>query len=61
MTAKQRAEDLIVQFLKLDLEPYEQKKCALITVKELINSHSQDYTDNQYYFWLEVKKEIESK
>ena len=26
---------------------------------ELIYSHSQDTTDNQYYFWVEVKQEIE--
>ena len=34
------------------------KKCALIAVDELIYSHSQDTTDNQFYFWQEVKQEI---
>ena len=35
------------------------KKCALIAVDELIYSHSQDTTDNQFYYWQEVKQEIE--
>lgn len=35
------------------------KECALITVDELIYSHSQDTTDNQFYYWKEVKQEIE--
>ena len=35
------------------------KKSALIAVDEIIYSHSQDTTDNQFYFWQEVKQEIE--
>lgn len=36
------------------------KQCALIAVDELIYSHSQDTTDNQFYYWQEVKTEIET-
>jgi hypothetical protein len=35
------------------------KDFALIAVDELIYSHSQDTTDNQFYYWKEVKTEIE--
>jgi hypothetical protein len=35
------------------------KQSALIAVDELIYSHSQDTTDNQFYYWQEVKQEIE--
>ncbi len=36
----------------------EAKQRALIAVYELIYSHSQDTTDNQFYYWQEVKQEI---
>jgi hypothetical protein len=34
------------------------KRCALICVNELIYSHSQNETDNQFYYFQEVKTEI---
>jgi len=34
-------------------------QCAIITVDYLIHSHSQDTTDNQFYWWQEVKQELE--
>ena len=43
---------------------YVAKKCALIAVDELISSHNKwdDYAQTnteEYYFWQEVKQEIE--
>jgi hypothetical protein len=61
MTAKDKAQELVSKF-KYESKHYlmlDAEKCALIAVDELIYSHSQDTTDNQYYFWQEVKQEIE--
>lgn len=68
MTPKEKAIDLVrdmefeIPYVHDPTEPQGDdiaKKCALIAVDELIYSHSQDTTDNQYYFWQEVKQEIE--
>jgi hypothetical protein len=69
MTAKQQANKLVTNYLILfpefhnDLEygynDVKAKQCAVIAVNELIYSHSQDATDNQFYYWQEVKQEIE--
>ena len=67
MTPQQKAVDLFndyYSYLKANLMYDEEaredaKVCALKAVDELIYSHSQDTTDNQYYFWQEVKQEIE--
>jgi hypothetical protein len=59
MTAKEKAQELVIG-MKIDYTvPYIiAKQCALIAVDELIYSHSQDTTDNQFYFLQEVKQEI---
>ena len=65
MTAKDKAKELMDKYWELDVDDKAPvftekcKQCALIAVDELIYSHSQDTTDNQYYFWKEVKQEIE--
>ena len=67
MTPKEKAEVLFKEYysyLKANLMYDEEarqdaKVCALIAVDELIYSHSQDTTDNQFYYWQEVKQEIE--
>jgi len=68
MTPKEKAKDLVqdmyfeVPYVHDPTEPQGDdiaKQCALIAVDELIYSHSQDTTDNQFYFWQEVKQEIE--
>jgi len=35
------------------------KQCALIAVDELLQDHLQDQTDTKFYYWQEVKKQIE--
>ena len=62
MTPKEKAEELVAKFfqfkprLKFDIdnenEYYQANKCALIAVNELIE-------ETDYYFWQEVKKEIQ--
>ena len=68
MTPKEKAIDLVrdmefeIPYVHDPTEPQGDdiaKKCALIAVDELIYSHSQDTTDNQFYYWQEVKQEIE--
>ena len=66
LTPKEKAEELVLKYLRLQEEGSSNwfhkilaKKCALIAVNELIYSHSQDTTDNQFYWWQEVKQEIE--
>ena len=34
-------------------------ECALIAVDELLQDHLQDQTDTKFYYWQEVKKQIE--
>ncbi len=69
MTPKDKAIELIQKYTRATWIKYDEikylrtipnaKECALIAVDELIYSHSQDTTDNQFYFWQEVKKEIQ--
>jgi hypothetical protein len=69
MTPKEKAEELIIKYKQIikaewdtecggyDLHGFEldAKLCALITINELIDSHN---NDNKWY-WIEVKQEIE--
>jgi hypothetical protein len=59
MTPREKAYELYVGYWYLTNDSRTAKQCALIAVDELIYSHSQDTTDNQFYFWQEVKQEIE--
>ena len=65
MTPKEKAEEIVDKFIDIENKYKEYtdfiqaKQCALTAVDELIYSHSQDTTDNQYYFWENVKQEIE--
>ena len=66
MNPKKKAKELFDKFyylsdLKLDYEQqvYKSKQYGIILINELIYSHSQDATDNQFYYWQEVKQEIE--
>jgi hypothetical protein len=65
MTQKEKAKELVSKYIHLAKQTsgangtlYNSKQCALIAVDELIYSHSQDTTDNQFYYWQQVKKEI---
>jgi hypothetical protein len=65
MTPKEKSEELVEKFMlwkfqKCELSKKQAKQCALIAVDEIIYSHSQDTTDNQFYYWQEVKQEIEN-
>ena len=50
MTAQDKAKEIIRKFYLIGV--IECKQCALIVVDELIE-------ETDYYFWKEVKKEIE--
>lgn len=50
MTPQEKAKELISKFYSIGA--IECKQCALIVVDELIE-------ETDYYFWTEVKKEIE--
>ena len=71
MKPKEKAIQLVDNF-RLNVEDYEgsglnlfkAKQCALIAVNELISSHNKwdDYAQTnseEYYYWQEVKQEIE--
>ena len=70
MTAKEKAEELILTYLRIDNNTKEwfnthiAKQCALIAVTEIINSNPYSnpfYTDvySTMNYWIEVKNEIE--
>jgi hypothetical protein len=61
MTAKEKAEELVLKYLRIDNNTREwfnkhiAKQCALIAVDEIIKVMS----DSQDWYWEEVKQEIE--
>lgn len=68
MNAKEKAEELILKFMRLQEPNYNwfhsklAKQCALIAVDEIINHHSQEqglYRIDTYY-WQQVKSELQS-
>jgi hypothetical protein len=69
MTVKEKAEELINKYHKdydllfWDLSWIQAKQCALIAVNEMLNDHlsntTDDYGKRRYYFWQQVKQEIE--
>jgi hypothetical protein len=68
MTPKEKANELVVKFIKhsraeKDIKPIQSaKQCALIAVDEIIQSHyyaSSGIKPMIYDYWKEVKQEIE--
>jgi hypothetical protein len=68
MSAKEKANELVLNFLRIENNTPEwfnthiAKQCALIAVDEIINHHSQEqglYRIDTYY-WQQVKTEIEN-
>jgi len=60
MNAKEKADDLINKIIWNTLTSKRVAKiCALIAVDELLQDHLQDQTDTKFYYWQEVKKQIE--
>ena len=72
MTPKEKADELVLKYLKVKTHQMfngwwhkmTAKQCALITVNEIINAnpHSNPFNTNVYStmdYWQEVKQEIE--
>lgn len=67
MTPKEKAEQLFFKYRNLEnkdsfINNYNAKKCALIAVNEILLEHfgdTSDYGTRRYYYFQEVKKEIE--
>jgi hypothetical protein len=70
MTAKEKAEELVLKYLRIDNNTREwfnkhiAKQCALIAVQECIDLHhnldgDRNGIGDSYKYWLEVKQEIE--
>lgn len=64
MTPKEKAKELIEKYRSISLlEKYNSKECALIAVNEILSEHFGDdseYGTRRYYYFQEVKQEIES-
>jgi hypothetical protein len=72
VTPKEKAEELVLRYLRIDnntkewFNSYIAKQCALIAVDEILNQLSPlelsplgIYTNPKIEYWLEVKQEIE--
>ena len=65
MTPKQKADELVLRYLRIDnntkewFNLYIAKQCALIAVDEILNINSVDKDFTLSHYWEEVKKEIE--
>ena len=65
MTPKEKAEQLVVKFLKhsraeIDITPIQSaKQCALIAVNELIYETQFEVPNIRQRYWIDVKQEIE--
>ena len=62
MTAKEKAEELVLKFLRIDINNTKEwfntliaKQCAIIAVDEILKSP----TPKQEKYWEKVKQEIE--
>ena len=64
MTAKEKAEELHVEYWHLTNDARLAKQCALIAVKKvalILNGHHKDAIISPFIeYWKEVKKEIEN-
>ena len=64
MTAKEKAEGLVLRYLRIDNNTKEwfnlhiAKQCALIAVDEILNINSVDKDFSLSHYWLDVKDEI---
>ena len=66
MTPREKAEELVVKFLKhsraeKDIKPIQSaKQCALIAVDELIYETQFEVPNIRQRYWIDVKQEIEN-
>jgi hypothetical protein len=64
MTPKEKAEELVLTYLRIDNNTKEwfnkhiAKQCALIAVEEILSANLFNTDENEY--WLQVKTEIEN-
>jgi hypothetical protein len=64
MTPKEKAEELVLTYLRIDNNTKEwfnkhiAKQCALIAVDEILSANLFNTDENEY--WLQVKTEIEN-
>ena len=65
MTPKEKAQELVLKYLRIDNNTPEwfnkhiAKQCALIAVDEIINEYFDKCLFSKCDYWQEVKKEIE--
>ena len=65
MTPKEKAEELVLRYLRIDnntkewFNSYIAKQCVLIAVDEIIEQCYNNGINYSYNFWQEVKQEIE--
>ena len=65
MTPKEKAEELVNRFHKYtwngedNLDNKNAKQCALIAVDEILKELPEDYQNDIWSYWPEVKEEIE--
>jgi len=66
MTPKEKAEELVLRYLRIDNNTKEwfnshiAKQCALIAVDEILNINSVDKDFSLSHYWLDVKDEIKN-
>lgn len=64
LTPKEKAEELVLRYLRIDnntkewFNSYIAKQCALIAVDEILNINSVDKDFSLSHYWLDVKDEI---
>ena len=64
MTPKEKAEELVLKYLRINNNTKEwfnlhiAKQCALIAVDEILNINSVDKDFSLSHYWLDVKDEI---
>lgn len=59
MTPKQKAKKLFFKIYETGIDQYDAKKCALITVDEMIEESVIHLSIYRNKYWKEIKKEIE--
>ena len=67
MTPKEKAEELVLRYLRIDnntkewFNSYIAKQCALIAVEQILEVVRiyETYYDDNFKYWIDVKQEIE--
>ena len=69
MTPKQKAKDLVFEFCNIDSDSgmydnfkmpnFYAQRCAMISVDEIVKSHTYGLSTELKTYWIKVKQEIE--